>query len=558
MAQIKSGKWIIQDVFKQWYCIPNYQRPYVWGKDQVIELLDDISIACEKNAEGDYFLGTLVLKENSNNEYIEYDVLDGQQRLTTLFLLTAVIRDLTDNKDIKQSCCSSIYQEGNSFDNIPERLRIIFNIRNDVKEFVDEYIRKENGTKSYRIKELSINKNIDKSVSNMANAILYMTDYLEYKIIKDPSFISNFFKFFRNKIILIYVSSQSLDDAFRMFTILNNRGVKLRNADILKADNLSAIQENKIQEQYAQTWEEIENYFSDEFDSFLSHLQSILVKQKASLSLLKEFELNIFEKRILNKGKDFFDFIKKYKNHYVELFDHEESLELKNLLILMNIGFESDIWIAPLLRYYDKFHKENLLEFILKLNKKFVSDWISGITPTLRLSNMNKIIEEIDNCSISEELINKNCFEINDQEIKAFLTSDVYGKHPTRYILLLLNYLYLSPEQLFSIPKTISIEHILPRNPNADSQWVKDFTDEDRIEWTNKLGNLIILSRRKNSSQSNLDFEQKQKKYFKNNVELGRSAHIMARQTWNIDDLKKNHTDSLNKLFEHYGINIEQ
>ena len=153
--------------------------------------------------------------------------------------------------------------------------------------------------KETRIKELSINKNIDKSVSNMANAILYMTDYLEYKIIKDPSFISNFFKFFRNKIILIYVSSQSLDDAFRMFTILNNRGVKLRNADILKADNLSAIQENKIQEQYAQTWEEIENYFSDEFDSFLSHLQSILVKQKASLSLLKEFELNIFEKRIL-------------------------------------------------------------------------------------------------------------------------------------------------------------------------------------------------------------------------------------------------------------------
>lgn len=66
MSEIKSGKWIIQDVFKQWYRIPNYQRPYVWEKDQVIDLLDDISVACKKDSSGDYFLGSLVLKENND------------------------------------------------------------------------------------------------------------------------------------------------------------------------------------------------------------------------------------------------------------------------------------------------------------------------------------------------------------------------------------------------------------------------------------------------------------------------------------------------------------
>ncbi len=557
MSQIKSDKWDIKEVFKQWYCIPNYQRPYVWEKDQIIELLDDIYIACDKDKESDYFLGSLVLKETKNKDYIEYDVLDGQQRLTTLFLLTAVIRDLTDNEQRQNTCHESIFQKGNPDDNIPERLRLIFEIRNDVKEFIDEYIKQKNGTTSItsiKIEDLAQNKSADKSVYNMANAILYMREYLQEKIRKNANFLDKFFPFFRNKVILIYVASQNLDDAFRMFTVLNNRGIKLRNADILKADNLSLVKEKDKQKEYAKNWEKIENYFGDEFDNFLSHLQSILTKQKASLTLLKEFENNIFAKNKLTKGNNFFDFVHKYKKHYEELFENNGNLELKNLLTLMKVGFESEIWIAPLLRYYNKFGKENLLQFTKKLNNKFASDWISGLTPTIRIINMNNIIDMIDKLDSCDELLNQDCFAINRQEILTFLQTDMYGKRPTRYVLLLLNYLYHSHEQPFNTPRVISVEHILPQNPKSDSQWVQDFDNEQREKWTNKLGNLIILSRRKNSSQSNLDFAQKQQKYFKGNVELGRSANIMACKTWKIDDVQKNHNETLAKLKEHFGI----
>ena len=557
MSQIKSDKWDIKEVFRQWYCIPNYQRPYVWEKDQIIELLDDIYIACDKDKESDYFLGSLVLKETKNKDYIEYDVLDGQQRLTTLFLLTAVIRDLTDNEQRQNTSHESIFQKGNPDDNIPERLRLIFEIRNDVKEFIDEYIKQKNGTTSItsiKIEDLAQNKSADKSVYNMANAILYMREYLQEKIRKNANFLDKFFPFFRNKVILIYVASQNLDDAFRMFTVLNNRGIKLRNADILKADNLSLVKEKDKQQEYAKNWEKIENYFGDEFDNFLSHLQSILTKQKASLTLLKEFENNIFAKNKLTKGNNFFDFVNKYKKHYEDLFENNGNLELKNLLTLMKVGFESEIWIAPLLRYYNKFGKENLLQFTKKLNNKFVSDWISGLTPTIRIINMNNIIDMIDILDSCDELLNQDCFAINRQEILTFLQTDMYGKRPTRYILLLLNYLYHSHEQPFNTPRVISVEHILPQNPKSDSQWVQDFDNEQREKWTNKLGNLIILSRRKNSSQSNLDFAQKQQKYFKGNVELGRSANIMACKTWKIDDVQKNHNETLAKLKEHFGI----
>lgn len=554
MSEIKSGKWYIKDAFEKWYRIPDYQRPYVWEKDQVIDLLDDISIACEKDVNGEYFLGSLVLKENNDKGYIEYDVLDGQQRLTTLFLLTAIVRDLTDSEQRKQTCHNSIFQQGNVDDNIPERLRIVFDIRDDVKVFVDEYITKKNGITKQKIKELSQSKKIDTSIFNMANAILNMQQYLQERIAQDAKFLDKFFPFFRTKVLLIYVSSQNLDDAFRMFTVLNNRGVKLRNADILKADNLSAVKDPEKQKQYAKNWESIENYFGDEFDGFLSRLQNILTKQRANLSLLKEFEDNIFANNKLDKGDAFFEFVKTYKNHNEELFDSNENLELKNLFTLMKTGFESEIWIAPLLRYYDKFRKQNLLGFVRKLNDKFASDWIAGLTPTSRLINMNKIIDEIDKTDDSSELLNKDCLAINQQEITDFLEADMYGKRPTRYILLLLNYLYQSHEQQFNTPKTISIEHILPQNPENDSQWVKDFNDEQRQKWTNKLGNLIILSRRKNSSQSNKDFAEKQQKYFKGNVELGRSAQIMACQTWTVSDVEKNHKEALDKLKEHFGI----
>lgn len=130
MAQkIESDKLFVKDVFQKWYRIPEYQRPYVWGSDQVIELLDDVSQAQNSNPDTQYFLGSMVLKKSDKQEgatkYEEYDLLDGQQRLTTLFLITAVVRDLTPktNEARLKTCQDTIFQMANPDDNIPERSR---------------------------------------------------------------------------------------------------------------------------------------------------------------------------------------------------------------------------------------------------------------------------------------------------------------------------------------------------------------------------------------------------------------------------------------------------
>ena len=164
MAQkIDSGKLLVKEAFDLWFRIPEYQRPYVWGKDQITELIDDISDSHRYNPEAEYFLGSLVLQKQTRDEagssYVEYDVLDGQQRLTTLFLLTAFIRDRTPKADRKETCQRSIYRRANTDDGIPERVRMNYEVRGKAQEFIDLFVKEEGGTtKRKELAEWSLNE----------------------------------------------------------------------------------------------------------------------------------------------------------------------------------------------------------------------------------------------------------------------------------------------------------------------------------------------------------------------------------------------------------------
>ena len=575
MAQkIESDKLLVKDVFSRWFRIPEYQRPYVWDNEQVTELLDDVMQAAIANSEGQYFLGSMVLqkKDKTENEtkYIEYDLLDGQQRLTTLFLIMAVVRDITHDTNRIDTCQKSIFQMANLDDNIPERLRIVFDIREQVKDFINEFIKEHNGTSKEAELELKINNNEeDVSIRNMAKAILTIRNYFS------RNNINVFFPFLRSNVLMIYVAAEDLEDAFRLFTVMNSRGIKLRSSDILKADNLGQIKETNKRLECAKKWEETESYFGEEFDAFLSHLRSILVKQKAVSSLLKEFENNIYNPQsfdrntktytrlpsLLKKGEDTFKLIDQYKKHYEQLFENDNyslhnNFELINYLHLMQKSFEADFWVAPLLKYYDKFKTDNLLDFVKALDNKFANDWIVGLTPTDRIQNTNAIIQTIDDTTQYQDVLSHQSLNIDTSDLLNALEGNIYGKRAARYILLKLDLLYHGHTTKFDLPETISIEHILPQNPKEGSKWKNDFDDTNRENWTNKIGNLVLISRRKNSSQGNKDYSEKKDKYFKNNVELfSNSIRIFNRySTWTLPDLENNHNEVLLKIKQGFCI----
>ena len=577
MAQkIESDKLLVKEVFTKWFRIPEYQRPYVWDKDQVLELLDDVMQARNSNPESQYFLGSMVLqkkdKQDGTTNYIEYDLLDGQQRLTTLFLITAVVRDLTPSTNTSRlkTCYETIYQMANPDDNIPERLRVVFDIREQVKDFINEFVKTEGATNKEEDLKLKVNDNEeDISIRNMSKAILNIREFFKTNSIDD------FFPYLRSNVLMIYVCAEDLEDAFRLFTIMNSRGVKLRNSDILKAENLGKVKDNTERLELAKKWEETESYFAEDFDAFLSHLRTILVKQKAAVSLLKEFEDNIYNPKsfdrntktytslppLLQKGEDTFKFVDRYKKHYEQLFDNDNyaltgSFELFNFLHLMQKGFEADFWIAPLLRYYDKYKNSKLIDFVKALDNKFANDWLLGYSPTQRIENVNAIIQKIDDAKNEDEVLNDSILSLDKSELLTTLQGNIYGRRAARYILLKLDLLYHGHTSKMEMPETISIEHILPQNPNDGSQWKQDFTDIQREEWTNRIGNLVLISRRKNSSQGNKEYADKKNKYFKSNIELFSNSVRIYHQfaTWTFADIQKNQNEVITKIKNGFGL----
>jgi uncharacterized protein with ParB-like and HNH nuclease domain len=279
--EIKSEKILLKEVFEKWFRIPEYQRPYVWGYEEIHDLLDDLTFALNNKPDSEYFLGSIVFQSKpadkaADRPFEENDLLDGQQRLATLLLLMAVLRDTTNNEEIRATCQSCIFQKANTYLHIPERVRLVFDIRDSVKSFIDQFIKTDGGTKDKEAIVTFAKKAKDISVENMANGMAIIQAFLTGM---DLATIGPFFDFLLNKVLLIYVSTEELEDAFRLFTILNDRGVPLRNSDILKSVNLGAL-DNQIEKvKYARMWEEAEGELGDDFDRFLAHVRTILVKE---------------------------------------------------------------------------------------------------------------------------------------------------------------------------------------------------------------------------------------------------------------------------------------
>ena len=121
-------------------------------------------------------------------------------------------------------------------------------------------------------------------------------------------------------------------------------------------------------------------------------------------------------------------------------------------------------------------------------------------------------------------------------------------------MLLRLEYLLASHAAPLNLPDEISVEHIMPQTPSKTGQWVKDFTELQRETWLHRLGNLMLLSRRKNTSLGNLDFADKRVRYFEDRVEsLPNSQRLLTLGNFALADIEARHGDLLNRLTASYG-----
>ena len=547
---IEANKGILKKIFSEdfWFVIPQYQRPYVWQEENIQELIEDLYYAFENKQNSEYFLGALVLKRTKEEEFKEYEVLDGQQRLTTLTMMIAVLRDLMNKEIYKYTLSQMIYQQENELLKVPSRSRLKYNTRDKVKDFVKDYIIPNGSTKKKELEEFHENHNI--SVANMAKAISTM-----HNIFSSKDDLEAFAVFLLNNVLFIYVSTDTTEDAFRLFTILNDRGMPLSNADILKSINIGEVGDENLDE-YSQKWEYLEEKYNKNFDRFLSFARTILLKNKPTSNLLDEYEKNIYNKGILKKGKNTIDYLIALDEIYdniIDLNSNELSNEYKNLVTIMKMGLHSDEWIPTLMSYFLKFKYYKIDKFIKRLEYKFVGELISNIPPSKRRENLNNIIKAIDNTSednINTLLDNRELFDINKNIFRNNINGEVYGKKYTKYLLLKIEYLMSDNSVYLSNYKEISIEHVLPQNPLKKSHWRRDFTENQRKLWTNKLSNLVLISNKKNVKLGNLDFKKKKEEYLKHRMDVFNSSKIFLDKSskWDESTLKSRQNTLINML----------
>ncbi len=597
---LRTGKKYIKDIFspEQFFNIPEYQRPYVWGEDQIIALLEDISKAMENDRNKEYFLGCMIWntrqdKTNPDIEYVYQDILDGQQRFITLFLLHGVIRDISTQERLKENVQKRLVQEKDDYNNIPARNRIEFQIRDDEK-FLDKYLIKEGGTllKS-EIEAISNSTKESTSVRNMASGILIINRWWASKFVENKGFeehyLSDFYKYLSNKVLALYLATpNNLDDAYNLFTVLNSRGLQLQVSDILRAQNLREINDPKLRTLYANKWSDFENIVSapyTSFDDFLWSLVYIKMKYRSdeNKTLIRAFE-HMFKRNMLEKGKNTLDFVEKYINHYISITNGsirtKATLNLFcNLNFILSSVFGSQ-YITPLMHYKECFGEVGIMDFMIKIDNLFSISWLLGRRQSLtrtfiilrRIDNLHELVQkkEITIEEATTSLLNDTCLKydffddvfssekpINFSDFVSLLENEKWGTYSgtrvnkTRYLLLKMDMLMSSITTILQYNKnSSSIEHLMPQKIE-DTKWNIDLNEHK--EWVHKLGNLVLIDRNKNSSLSNKLFNEKKVKY-QGAIETRANTNyiFMTNYEWDIDTIKANHKRTVELLKQYY------
>ena len=212
---------------------------------------------------------------------------------------------------------------------------------------------------------------------------------------------------------------------------------------------------------------------------------------------------------------------------------------------------------SSFIRFIEKFNNdEATVEFLKILEKRVVIDWVNGNAFAERLDRVYKIIEAIDEVSSLEELKNHDVFIGDlDRTVNYFKNAlndiDFYSKGRMtvpKYVFLRLELELIEGKEL-EISNKLMIEHILPRN-SKDLYWVSNFKADQRRNWVNKFGNLVLITGAKNTRVNNKPFLEKVEQYLSKKSEFEISKEIFSNKDWNMEVLEARQESLVSRALE--------
>ena len=572
------------------YEIPSYQREYTWGKDDILNLFYDIlDYEITDNSQG-YFLGSCIstITHNSTNTH---ELIDGQQRLTTLSLLMLALYD-----NIKPFNDNGLLGENKkeTFNKLKKRL--VYCNEND--EYIPSMtLQKQNyNNDDYlcRLKDSGLiisspesnhkgNRRIYRGYGYCDKLIKEQIDEYEDNDTKIKVLFSIVNKVLNARIVHIYVDSVS--SAYTLFEAINNRGVPLSALDLIKNKFISKSNNNSESEAIYNQWMSMLNNLGDDatvHERFLIQYYNAFIRlsdkndnsdnhtkaRKNNLIKLYEILIDSNHKELIN------DLVKKSKYYSILLtLNNSKTTEIdKEIINLYRIqGAPSYLLLLYLLSEQDKLNlTDNDIKIIIhnivvfsfrrsstnKPASRNMIDLYIGITDSIRNNQAGDNIKDFIRSKLKE-------VSSDDEDFKKMLYGSVYkdNREATRFIL---NYLEAENrsnqkeipdlwEKSGNKPKW-TIEHIFPEGKNIPDCWVKMIANgskegaEKALEThAHKLGNLTITAY--NSELSNKPFDEKTK-YYKNGLWL--NENVINKREWTADEIdartEEMVTNILNKM----------
>jgi uncharacterized protein with ParB-like and HNH nuclease domain len=502
------------------YVVPLFQRSYSWESPEWSTLWHDLAELCEEESPRNHFIGSLVTMPSKSvpEGVTKYILIDGQQRLTTLLVLLAVIRDKARK------------QPGNLADKIDDLL-----LKN----------RHQEGNEVYKLLPTQVDRPPFCAVMDAAQApkgalLTAAYEFFERRLRLSPEVgLEKLYNVIRNHLVLVSIVLDKDDNPYLIFESLNAKGRPLTQADLIRNFFFMRI-DTKVQEKmYAEHWKPMQDLLRENLTEFIRHFlmrDGKMVRQNDIYFTLKE--------RVEGRSHDeiiaLLQEVAAFSRYYARLLlpREEPSGKVADRLDRLN-RYEATTAYPFLLNVYHDYERKKLSEAdfaaVLDVLESFlIRRFICGVAT----SGLTKIFPALHaqaqrGHSLVEgvrQVLRDKSFPRDPQFKEQFITCKIYGGDRSAKAKLILERLEWSYEHKERVDlEALTIEHVMPRTP---TDWWRQHLGEDweaiHDEWLDTVGNLTLTGY--NPEMSNSDFATKKAHLQKSHVELNKYFSMV--DTW--------------------------
>lgn len=514
------------------YEIPSYQRPYAWTVDQASELFDDLYDFYKNEQEEGYFLGSIVLIKEEDKPKSE--VIDGQQRLTTLTLLLAALTSKLSG-NLRADFENYIREPGRPSQSLKPKPRL--RLRDRDRDFFASHVQSLKFDALLAIDPVLLANEAQRNIQSNSKLLL---ERLQSTFGDNEDELCNFGSFIVQRCYLVAVSTPSQNSAFRVFSVMNSRGLDLLPTDIVKADVIGKIAAAR-QDEFTERWEDMEVQAGRSgFNDLFSHTRMIFAKEKAKRALLEDFRSYVMAK-VPDYERLISEVLEPYTHAYMVARNEEyvatKNAEAVNVLLKWLNRIDNSDWLPPAILFLAQKGNDSdyTLWFFRKLERLAAHLHACAKNINQRIERYASVLEALEKPhSMAAPLAAIELTESEKAEMLEALNGKIYELTARRrnYLILRLDS-FISDGAASYNPTVLTIEHVLPQTVKEGSEWAMQWPDVDqRKEWVHRIANLVPLTQKRNSQALNYDFEKKKNAYFGGSK--GVSSYILTTQVLKI------------------------